>query len=308
VVNVVSAGRSQVALVPGQVIQGIESSFFDPILEQVGLGPVERNHLSHTIAEVRDTVDALGPRLRSILGSLDETSTMVRQTVEEAKPKLSETTAHLEQISARLDDPKVTQLIGQLQSLTGEINSFLTENRPKVAGTLDSAQSIARQVDQAIADERPRMSQLVTDLEGTRKRVDHVLVNAETITSQGASILTTNRGQIDRVLANVNLASDYGLKLVQKIFANPFYLSPFYKPTPADVEAQAVYDATTAFMDGAKEFNDAVKTLQAMQGRPMTELEKKSYNDLYIRAWKILPTLQVSQSQLSDRMRASSRR
>ena len=54
-VNVLSTGRSSVALVPGQSIPGVETSFFDPIIEQVGLGPVERNHLSHTIAEVRQT-------------------------------------------------------------------------------------------------------------------------------------------------------------------------------------------------------------------------------------------------------------
>ena len=64
IVNIVSSGRSSVALVPGQVVMGVESSFFDPVLEQVGLGPVERSHLSHTIAEVRQTVDAASPRLR----------------------------------------------------------------------------------------------------------------------------------------------------------------------------------------------------------------------------------------------------
>lgn len=60
-VNILSSGRSAVALVPGQVVQGYESTFFDPILEQVGMGPVERSHLSHTIAEVRATVDSIGP-------------------------------------------------------------------------------------------------------------------------------------------------------------------------------------------------------------------------------------------------------
>ena len=38
-VNIVATGKSAVTLVPGQSIQGVESSFFDPIIEQVGLGP-----------------------------------------------------------------------------------------------------------------------------------------------------------------------------------------------------------------------------------------------------------------------------
>src|SRR5271170_7948077 len=74
-VNVLTTGRSSVALVPGQSIPGVETSFFDPILEQVGLGPVERGHLSHTIAEVRQTIDSIGPRLQQMLGSLQETTT-----------------------------------------------------------------------------------------------------------------------------------------------------------------------------------------------------------------------------------------
>jgi phospholipid/cholesterol/gamma-HCH transport system substrate-binding protein len=61
-INIVSSGKSNVGLVAGQVVQGVETTFFDPILEQVGLGPVERSHLSHTISEIRDTVDKAGPR------------------------------------------------------------------------------------------------------------------------------------------------------------------------------------------------------------------------------------------------------
>ena len=67
-VNVLSTGRSAVALVPGQSIPGVETSFFDPIIEQVGLGPVERGHLSHTIAEVRQTIDSISPRLTANAG------------------------------------------------------------------------------------------------------------------------------------------------------------------------------------------------------------------------------------------------
>ena len=33
---------------PGRSITGVETSFFDPIIEQVGLGPVERSDISAT--------------------------------------------------------------------------------------------------------------------------------------------------------------------------------------------------------------------------------------------------------------------
>ena len=88
------------------------------------------------------------------------------------------------------------------------------------------------------------------------------------MTANGASILAKNRGDIERVMANVRDASDFGVKLVQKLVANPFYLSPFYKPTAADLKAQEVYASANVFMNGAKELNDAVKSLQTMQAGP----------------------------------------
>ncbi|HEY2155756.1 MAG TPA: MlaD family protein, partial [Isosphaeraceae bacterium] len=66
-INIISSGRSAVGLISGQVVQGVESSPFDPILQQVGLGPVERKHISEMIAELRTTVDATSPKVRQIL-------------------------------------------------------------------------------------------------------------------------------------------------------------------------------------------------------------------------------------------------
>ena len=56
-------------------------------------------------------------------------------------------------------------------------------------------------------------------------------------------MLTRNKADIQRTVANVRDATDWADKLVQKIFANPFVLSPFYKPTPADIQVQAAYDS-----------------------------------------------------------------
>ncbi len=61
-VNILSIGQSDLAMVPGKVLQGVETSMFDPILEQVGLGPVERSNISHMIGQVRETVDTTAPQ------------------------------------------------------------------------------------------------------------------------------------------------------------------------------------------------------------------------------------------------------
>src|SRR5262245_34731967 len=102
-VNIVSSGRSAVPLVPGQVVHGVESTFFDPVLEQVGLGPVERSHLSHTIAEVRQTVDAVGPRVRQILGTLQETAVGLRDSADSVRPRVEATVGHVEELTRRLN-------------------------------------------------------------------------------------------------------------------------------------------------------------------------------------------------------------
>ena len=67
-------------------------------------------------------------------------------------------------------------------------------------------------------------------------------------------------------MTNVRDATDWGNKLVQKIYTNPFVLSPFYKPTHEDLRVQAVYDTAQVFTKGAQELNDAIKTLERDAG------------------------------------------
>ena len=119
-VNIVASGRSAVALVPGQSIQGVETSFFDPILEQVGLGPVERSHLSHTIAEVRQTVDAVGPRLRQILAAFQETSGNLKDMSDAIRPAVESTVGHVEDLSRRISasTPKIEATLARLETIT----------------------------------------------------------------------------------------------------------------------------------------------------------------------------------------------
>ena len=88
-------------------------------------------------------------------------------------------------------------------------------------------------------------------------------------------MLTRNRADIERTIANVKDATDWADKLVQKIYANPFVLSPFYKPTPEDTRVQTVYDTAQVFTKGAQELNDLVKTLEAMKARRQTPAQQQ---------------------------------
>ena len=268
-VNIVSSGRSGVALVPGQLVQGVESTFFDPILEQVGLGPVERSHLSHTIAEIRQTVDTASPRIREILAALQETVGGLKESSDALRPVVESTAQNLESLSKRISDstPKLDKTLTRLESVTTQVDTMLTENRANLQATLVSVRDLSATARDMSLKNREKVEKLLDGVELTRARADRVLYQADILAGQGMQMVTKNRADIERTLSNVKDASDWADKLVQKIYANPFVLSPLYKPSPEDVRASSVYDIAQVFTKGAQELNDLIKTLDSLQAR-----------------------------------------
>ena len=102
-----------------------------------------------------------------------------------------------------------------------------------------------------------------------------VLYQADQIAGQVAAILASSRAEIERSVTNVRDATDWANKLVQKIYTNPFVLSPFYKPSHEDLRVQAVYDTALVFTNGAQELRDAVKTLEIIAARPATPQQQR---------------------------------
>jgi len=271
-VNIVSSGRSKVGLVSGQVVHGVESTFFDPVLEQVGLGPVERSHLSHVIAEVRQTIDAVGPRVRQMLGTMQETVVSLRDSADNVRPTIEATVGHVEEMTRRLNasTPKVEAALARIDTLTHQADSLLAENRPNLQATLATVRDLTATINNIVEQDRPKVEKMLDNLDATRARGDRALYQIDVLADQSIQILTKSRADLQRTVANVRDATDWADKLVQKIFANPFYLSPLYRPTPEDLRVQGVYDATQVFTKGAQELNDALKTLDAVMAKAAT--------------------------------------
>lgn len=271
-INIISSGRSAVGLVAGQVVQGVESSPFDPILEQIGLDPVARKQLSQTIGEVHDTVEKAGPRLKMILANVQDVTGGVKDTIEAVRPSIEGTAGHIEDMFRRVNAaaPTVEASLARLQALVGRVDGILAENQDSIRGTMSNVRDLTATINDVVVRNRPKVERLVDNLDGTRVRVDRVLHRADQIAEQGLSILVRNKADLQRTIANVRDATDWADKLVQKIFANPFVLSPFYKPTPEDIRVQAAYDSAQVFVKGAKELSDAVTTLETLQAQPMT--------------------------------------
>jgi phospholipid/cholesterol/gamma-HCH transport system substrate-binding protein len=281
-VNIVSAGQSSVSLVPGQLVQGIESTFFDPILQQVGLGPVERSHLSHTIGEIRKSVDIAGPRVREILGSLQETAGGIRESADALRPAVESTVKNIETLSGRVSaaTPRIESTLDRLESVTTQADSMLKENRGNFLGTLADVRDLTATYKDITAKNRGKVEKLLDGIELTRARADRVLYQTDILTGHGVQIITKNRADLERTITNVRDATDWADKLVQKIYANPFVLSPFYKPTPEDTRVSTVYDTAQVFTKGAEELNDTVKTLEAMRARAQTPVQQQEIGQL----------------------------
>jgi phospholipid/cholesterol/gamma-HCH transport system substrate-binding protein len=281
-VNIVSSGKSGVSLAPGHVVEGVESTFFDPILEQVGLGPVERNHISHAVAELRKTVDATSPRIREIVGTLQQTANGLHESSEAARPHLEASAAQAEELIRRLNAvaPAIESTLVRVESASSQADKFLAENRAGLGATIASVRDLTATVQDMTLKNRVRVEQMLVNLDGTRSRADRALYNADMLISQGLQMVTKNRPDVERTVTNVRDATDWADKLVQKLYANPFVLSPLYKPTPEDIRVQVVYDSAQVFTKGAQELNDAIKRLESMQAQASTPTQQQQVEQL----------------------------
>ncbi len=301
-VNIVSSGRSSVMLVPNQVVQGVESTFFDPILEQIGLGPVERSHLSHTIAEVRKTVDVTGPRVRDILATVQDTASGVRESADTIRPTVEATTTHIATLAKRLaaSTPKIDETLTRVESLTQQADILLTENRTNLQATLANVRDLTSTLQDVSTKNRQKFERLLEGVEMTRARADRVLYQADILAAQGVDMLTRNRATVERTFSNVKDATDWADKLVQKIYANPFVLGPFYKPTPEDMRVIRVYDTAQVFTKGAQELHDLVKELDAMKARPQTPAQLQEIAQLEQKIMIVTDKLNQTSQSLAE--------
>jgi phospholipid/cholesterol/gamma-HCH transport system substrate-binding protein len=301
-VNIVSTGRMDVALVPGQPITGVETSFFDPIIEQVGLGPVERNHLSHTIAEIRQTVDSIGPRLRQALGSLQETASNLRDMSETVRPTVESTAGNVEEFTRRINAnaPKFESFLTRADELTGQAQAYLADNRENVRQSLISVRNLTTNLNDLVVTDRVKVEKLLDGVELSRARADRVLYQTDQIAGQVGTLLAHSGAEVERAVTNVRDATDWANKLVQKIYTNPFVLSPFYKPSHEDLRVQSVYDTALAFTKGAQELRDAVRTLETMAARPATREQQQEMLQLQQSVRMLTEQLNETSTRLAE--------
>src|SRR5262249_15565600 len=112
-----------------------------------------------------------------------------------------------------------------------------------------------------------------------------------------------NRAEIDRSVTNVRDATDWANKLVQKIFVNPFVLSPFYKPSHEDIRVQTAFDTALVFTKGAQELHDSVKTLEALAARPASRQQQEEIGQLHRQVRVLSGQLNETSSRLAEALK-----
>jgi phospholipid/cholesterol/gamma-HCH transport system substrate-binding protein len=280
----------------------VESSFFDPIIEQVGLGPVERSHLSHTIAEVRQTVDSIGPRLRQMLAAFQEASGNLKDMSDAIRPAVESTVGHIEDLTRKIsaNSPKIDATVARLESIVQQADMILGENRQNVRSSLSSVRDLTYSLNDIVAKDRAKIEKMLDGLDMTRARADRVLYQADVIAGQAVQIVARGRAEIERSVTNVRDATDWGNKLVQKIYTNPFVLSPFYKPSNDDLRVQAIYDTAQVFAKGAQELNDAIKTIESVQAQLKTPEQQQEILQLQQKALALTERLGQTSALLAE--------
>jgi phospholipid/cholesterol/gamma-HCH transport system substrate-binding protein len=304
-VNILGTGKMDVPLVPGQPIQGVESSFFDPIIEQVGLGPMERNNISHIIGEVRQTLDSVAPRVRQSLGSLQETVSNLQELSENIRPSVEASIGNVETLTRKVREksPEIEEAITHFPKIVSNVDSIIAENRDNVRESISSSRDLLASVNDVISKDRPKIEKLLDGVAETRLRADRLLYQGDQIAGQVGNMLVRSRADIQRSVSNVRDATDWANKLVQKIFSNPFLISPFYKPSHEDLRVQGIYDAALVFTKGAQEIRDSLETVQAIRAKPMTPEQQQDLAQLQQSVQMIAAQLNETSARLAESLK-----
>ena len=132
--------------------------------------------------------------------------------------------------------------------MTGQVQGIVAENRENVRQTMASVRDLTASLTDVVSKDRLKVERLLDGLDVMRARAERVLYQADQIAGQVAEHPGPRPAEIERSVTNVRDATDWANKLVQKIYANPFVLSPFYKPNARRPSGcRAAYDTALVF-------------------------------------------------------------
>ena len=269
-----------------------------------------RNDIRHMIAQARDTVDSAVPRLKQFLASVEETSTNMKEMGESLRPSVESMIGQFDEMARRIrvNTPRIESTIARVDEISGQVQGIVTENRENVRQTMSSVRDLAASLTDVVGKDRLKVERLLDGLDVMRARAERVLYQADQIAGQIAAILVRGRVEIERSITNVRDATDWGKKLVQKIYANPFVLSPFYKPNHEDLRVRGSTPPPWPSAMPRQELRDAVKTIDVMSSRPANPQQQEEIQKIRQRLITVTNQLNETSQRLAEALKQSNGR
>ena len=127
-----------------------------------------------------------------------------------------------------------------------------------------------------------------------------MLYQADQIATQVSGVLVSSRAEIERSVTNIRDATDWANRTIQKIYANPIVVTPFYKPSREDQRVQAAFDTAQVFMKGAQELHDTLKTIEIMAARPTAPQQQQELLQVQQRLRILTDQMTETSTRLSE--------
>ncbi len=258
-INIVSIGSPALPRIArGDVIPGATAP--PSILGDAGFGPDQA-------AQVRDAIRAIDETMRRVASIVETSGPRVEAGVDDAAQLLADLRAKLDEWSLRID-----QTTANIEQASARLDPLLA----KADLGLDDARAGIASIRALIDDNRDRIDRTVANLEEASGKI-----NAETIESvntalrEGRDALAVFSDAVARVsavvgeqtpnlrrtLANLRLMSDQLKLTAVEVRSQPWRL--LHQPSTKELQTQVIYDATRSYAEAASDLRAAGEAMEA---------------------------------------------
>lgn len=140
------------------------------------------------------------------------------------------------------------------------LSRVLASGEGPISKTLVNIESTSEHIRDETDPEMPES--LMAHLKKTSESINSSLADINTVTKTTRDVLVLNRENINRMLVNFKESSDHIKTGMKYVLRNPWLL--MNKPTPAEQQQQAIFDAARSFSEAAARIDDASAQLRAL--------------------------------------------
>jgi hypothetical protein len=263
-----------------EAIQGSEPAGFSAIL--AGLqGELDGTNPKSLLGQIKSQLDPEGGQtlMAKLLQSLSDINAMTASLSRELKPEekaalLAKMHAVADNINSttgalrrEFDAGEPTHLLAKLHLAIdavndglGTVTGLLKTGEPRVTRTLEHLETTAANIAAETDPDRP--DSLVAHLKTAGEKLNTALADINEVTGTTRQVIVLNRENINKLLLNFKEASDHIKTGVKYVLRHPWRL--LNEPALAEIQQEAILDATRSFTEAATQIDDATTQLQAL--------------------------------------------